>query len=61
MILDMLGSGTFGQVVKCENLRTGELVALKIVKNKRLYTKQGIIEDDILTHVSYHICNSMQA
>jgi serine/threonine protein kinase len=52
MILDILGSGTFGQVAKCKNKKTGELVGVKVIKNKPAYTKQSLIEVDILTHVS---------
>lgn len=51
LILDILGAGTFGQVVKCKNIETGEMVALKVIKNKPAYTKQSLIEVDILTHV----------
>jgi dual specificity protein kinase YAK1 len=34
LILDVLGQGTFGQVVKCQNLKTQEVVAVKVVKNQ---------------------------
>ncbi len=54
----MLGSGTFGQVVKCKNIETGELVGLKVIKNKPAYTKQSLIEVDILTKVSYLIVHT---
>lgn len=47
-ILDMLGSGTFGQVVKCQNLRTNEFVAIKVVKNKPAYYNQSLMEVSIL-------------
>ncbi|CAO3656697.1 unnamed protein product [Mucor hiemalis] len=52
LILDVLGAGTFGQVVKCKNIETGEMVALKVIKNKPAYTKQSLIEVDILTHLN---------
>lgn len=54
MVLDMLGSGTFGQVAKCRNMSTGELVGVKIIKNKPAYLKQSLIEVEILKHVSYY-------
>jgi dual specificity protein kinase YAK1 len=49
--LDLLGQGTFGQVVKCMNLSTGAEVAVKVVKNKPAYSKQGLIERQILKEV----------
>ncbi|KAI7888967.1 serine/threonine protein kinase Ppk15 [Mucor mucedo] len=51
-ILDVLGSGTFGQVAKCKNVDTGELVGVKVIKNKPAYTKQSLIEVEILTHLN---------
>ncbi|CEP10712.1 hypothetical protein [Parasitella parasitica] len=52
LIIDVLGAGTFGQVAKCKNLTTGELVGVKIIKNKPAYTKQSLIEVDILRHLN---------
>ncbi|SAL95100.1 hypothetical protein [Absidia glauca] len=48
IILDVLGAGTFGQVVKCKNVKTQELVAVKVVKNKLAYFKQSMMEVTIL-------------
>ncbi|KAI8981571.1 kinase-like domain-containing protein [Pilobolus umbonatus] len=48
LILDVLGSGTFGQVVKCRNIKTQEIVAVKVVKNKLAYFKQSMMEVAIL-------------
>ncbi|PIA19543.1 kinase-like protein, partial [Coemansia reversa NRRL 1564] len=48
MIMEMLGSGTFGQVVKCQNLKTGELVAVKVIKNKAAYYNQSMMEVQML-------------
>ncbi|KAI7858995.1 kinase-like domain-containing protein [Circinella umbellata] len=47
-IIDLLGSGTFGQVVKCVNLSTHELVSVKIIKNKSRYRQQSMLEAEIL-------------
>ncbi|KAI8645160.1 kinase-like domain-containing protein [Parasitella parasitica] len=52
LIIDILGAGTFGQVAKCKNMTTGELVGVKIIKNKPAYTKQSLIEVDILRHLN---------
>ena len=48
-IMDQLGKGTFGQVLKCVNThdRT-QSVAIKIVKNKPAYFQQGLVEVRIL-------------
>lgn len=43
-----MGSGTFGQVVKCQNKLTKELCAIKIIKNLPSYYKQGKSEIRIL-------------
>ena len=52
LILDILGQGTSGQVVKCQNVKTHELVAVKVVKNKTTYFNQGMMEVTILELVS---------
>ena len=44
LILDVLGQGTFGQVVKCQNMKTHEIVAVKVVKNKPAYFNQSMME-----------------
>jgi serine/threonine protein kinase len=51
-VLDLLGKGTFGQVLKAVNVYTKDVVALKIVKNKPAYFNQGLIEVQILEMVS---------
>ena len=56
LILDILGQGTFGQVVKCQNMKTHEVVAVKVVKNKPAYFNQSMMEVTILelVRVSCH-------
>ncbi|XP_077376159.1 homeodomain-interacting protein kinase 3 isoform X2 [Festucalex cinctus] len=51
-VLDFLGRGTFGQVVKCWKRGTGEVVAIKILKNHPSYARQGQIEVSILARLS---------
>ena len=48
LILDVLGQGTFGQVVKCQDLKTHDVVAVKVVKNKPAYFNQSMMEVTIL-------------
>lgn len=48
LILDVLGQGTFGQVVKCQNMKTLEVVAVKVIKNKTAYFNQSMMEVTIL-------------
>ncbi|KAK2740208.1 dual specificity protein kinase yak1 [Myotisia sp. PD_48] len=52
LILDVLGQGTFGQVVKCQNLKTQEVVAVKVIKNKTAYFNQSMMEVSVLDLIS---------
>ncbi|MDI1488602.1 MAG: serine/threonine protein kinase, CMGC, dual-specificity [Ramalina farinacea] len=47
-IVDVLGKGSFGQVVRCVDHRTGTLVAIKIIRNKKRFHQQALVEVDIL-------------
>jgi dual specificity protein kinase YAK1 len=53
-ILDLLGSGTFGQVVKCVDSKSGETVAVKVVKNKPSYYRQALSEVQMLRILTEH-------
>lgn len=57
LILDVLGQGTFGQVVKCQNLKTQEVVAVKVIKNRTAYFNQSMMEVSVLdlVHILYHL------
>lgn len=59
IILDLLGTGTFGQVFRCQISDTKEIVAVKVIKNKPAYHKQGLIEHKIvkLLNTAYDIKN----
>ena len=46
-ILDLLGTGTFGQVFRCQKDDTKEVVAIKVIKNKPAYHNQGQLEAKI--------------
>ncbi|KAK3928942.1 Homeodomain-interacting protein kinase 2 [Frankliniella fusca] len=51
-VLEFLGRGTFGQVVKCWKKGTNEIVAIKILKNHPSYARQGQIEVGILSRLA---------
>lgn len=44
IINELMGKGTFGQVVKCTKRGTGEEYAIKVIKNRPAYTRQALIE-----------------
>lgn len=52
LVLELLGKGTFGQVARCLNLQTRELVAVKVIKGKEAYYSQSLMEITILDLVS---------
>ena len=47
-VVDLLGKGSFGQVVRCIDHKTGILVAVKIIRNKKRFHQQALVEVKIL-------------
>ncbi|OMJ20032.1 Serine/threonine-protein kinase ppk15 [Smittium culicis] len=47
-VIGNLGSGTFGQVVKCKNILKNSIYAVKIIKNKPAYYNQSLNEITML-------------
>lgn len=47
-VVDMLGKGSFGQVVRCVDHKTGGLCAVKIIRNKKRFHQQALVEVNIL-------------
>ncbi|KAJ3258370.1 Dual specificity tyrosine-phosphorylation-regulated kinase [Boothiomyces macroporosus] len=51
-ILSLLGKGSFGQVVKCYDHKTKANIALKIIRNKKRFEKQGVVEVNVLNKLT---------
>ena len=47
-ILGILGKGTYGVVARCKDHKTGEEVAIKVIKSRPLYHQQGLSEISVL-------------
>ena len=50
-IIEALGKGSFGQVLKCWDHKNKEHVALKIIRNQKKLIYQAGVEIKILTHL----------
>lgn len=50
-VLDFLGKGSFGQALKCVDHKTKEIVALKVIRNKKKFQHQAGVELKILLHL----------
>lgn len=55
-IVDVLGKGSFGQVVRCIDHKTGVLVAVKIIRNKKRFHQQALVEVNILQKLREWVC-----
>ncbi|KAG9271960.1 dual specificity tyrosine-phosphorylation-regulated kinase 4 isoform X2 [Astyanax mexicanus] len=50
-VLEVIGKGSFGQVLKCLDHKTNEMVAIKIIRNKKRFHQQALVELKILDAV----------
>lgn len=55
-IMDVLGKGSFGQVLQCRDHATGESVAVKIIRNKKRFHHQALVEIKILENLKKWVC-----
>jgi hypothetical protein len=51
-MLNVLGKGSFGQVVRAEDRRTNEMVAIKVIKSKRPFFEQARTEISVLSFLN---------
>ncbi|KAJ2937044.1 hypothetical protein H1R20_g52, partial [Candolleomyces eurysporus] len=50
-VISSLGKGSFGQVLNCRDHCTGESVAIKIIRNKKRFHHQALVEVKILDNL----------
>lgn len=51
-VLQFLGQGSFGQAIKCLDHKTKEVVAIKIIRNKKKFQYQAGMELRILKYLN---------
>ncbi|EIE77214.1 hypothetical protein RO3G_01918 [Rhizopus delemar RA 99-880] len=50
-VMEVMGKGSFGQVLKCFDHRSGQTVAVKIIRNKKRFHAQALTEIKILENL----------
>lgn len=55
-VIDTLGKGSFGQVLQCRDHCTGDSVAIKIIRNKKRFHHQALVEIKILDNLRKWVC-----
>jgi dual specificity tyrosine-phosphorylation-regulated kinase 2/3/4 len=50
--MEKLGSGSFGQALKCFDHKTQQVVAVKVIRNKKRFQHQAGVELRILKHLN---------
>eukprot|EP00826_Nyctotherus_ovalis_P029932 TRINITY_DN2374_c0_g1_i14.p1 TRINITY_DN2374_c0_g1~~TRINITY_DN2374_c0_g1_i14.p1 ORF type:complete len:506 (+),score=78.76 TRINITY_DN2374_c0_g1_i14:140-1657(+) len=53
-IIDIFGKGSFGQALKCKDHKINEMVALKVIRSKRKFYQQAMVEVKILKYIKDH-------
>jgi dual specificity tyrosine-phosphorylation-regulated kinase 2/3/4 len=57
-ITEVLGQGSFGQVVRARDHKTGEWVAIKVIRNKKSFHSQALVEVKILEDLRKWVSNN---
>jgi dual specificity tyrosine-phosphorylation-regulated kinase 2/3/4 len=52
-IIQILGKGSFGQVMRCFDYKTQSMVAVKVIRNKKRFHHQALVEVKILEHLRH--------
>ncbi|KAJ0403796.1 hypothetical protein ATCC90586_003788 [Pythium insidiosum] len=50
-VLHPLGAGSFGQVVACRDHKLQRVVAVKVIRNRKKYKEQALVEIQVLLHL----------
>ncbi|GAA5993038.1 hypothetical protein JCM5350_004909 [Sporobolomyces pararoseus] len=50
-VINVLGKGSFGQVLQCRDHKTGDMVAIKIIRNKKRFHHQALVEIKVLENL----------
>lgn len=53
-VLEVIGKGSFGQVLKCLDHKNNELVAIKIIRNKKRYEKW---QENVIWFIFLFVCD----
>lgn len=59
-VTDTLGKGSFGQVLSCRDRCTGQSVAVKIIRNKKRFHHQALVEIKILDNLRKWVCKPLR-
>ena len=57
-VLGILGKGSFGQVLKCSDHKYKVMRAVKMIRNKRRFHQQALVEVKILEHLRDKVLHS---
>ena len=52
-IIDEAGKGSFGQVMRCYDHKTQRTVAVKVIRNKKRFHHQALVELKVLEHLRH--------